>query len=83
MSNVFLLGASKNITVGTGKNGCIMVEYSVKAVAVFGDTKTIKEELRAMGGRFNARLTFNGEKLAGWIFPKSKEQRLACYFGLD
>jgi hypothetical protein len=68
---------------GAGKDGCTMVEYSAKAVAVFGDTKTIKDELRAMGGRFNARLTFNSKKLAGWIFPKSQEQRLACYFGLD
>ncbi|KUK76847.1 MAG: hypothetical protein XD92_1028 [Proteiniphilum acetatigenes] len=70
-------------STGTGKDGCTMVEYSAKAVAVFGDTKSIKDELRAMGGRFNSRLTFNGNKLAGWIFPKSKEQRLACYFGLD
>lgn len=68
---------------GTGKDGCTMVEYSAKAVAVFGDTKSIKDELRAMGGRFNSRLTFNGKKLAGWIFSKSQEQRLACYFGLD
>lgn len=68
---------------GAGKDGCTLVEYSAKAVAVFGDTKTIKDELKAMGGRFNARLTFNGQKLAGWIFPKSKEQRLAYYFGLD
>jgi hypothetical protein len=67
----------------TGKNGCTMVEYSAKAVAVFGDTKTIKEELKAMGGRFNSRLTLNGKKFAGWIFSKSQEQRLACYFGLD
>lgn len=68
---------------GTEKDGYTIVEYSTKAVAVFGDTKTIKDELRAMGGRFNARLTYNGQKLAGWIFPKSKEQRLAIYFGLD
>ena len=68
---------------GAGKNGCTLVEYSTKAVAVFGDTKSIKDELRAMGGRFNARLTFNGKKLAGWIFSKSQEQQLACYFGLD
>lgn len=67
----------------TGKNGCSMVEYSAKAVAVFGETKAIKDELKAMGGRFNSRLTINGKKIAGWIFPKSKEQRLACYFGLD
>src|SRR5574344_1665474 len=68
---------------GAGKNGCTLVEYSTKAVAVFGDTKSIKDELRARGGRFNARLTVNGKKLAGWIFSKSQEQQLACYFGLD
>lgn len=64
----------------TGKGGCTLVEYSAKAVAVFGDTKSIKDELSAMGGRFNSRLTFNGKKIAGWIFPKSKEPRLAYYF---
>lgn len=68
---------------GVGKNACTLVEYSDKAVAVFGDTKSIKDELRAMGGRFNSRLTFNGQRLAGWIFSKSQEQRLAYYFGLD
>ncbi|WP_108822194.1 fusion protein [Dysgonomonas sp. Marseille-P4361] len=72
-----------NNPTGSGKDACTMVEYSAKAVAVFGDTKSIKDELRAMGGRFNARLTFNGQKLAGWIFPKSQEQRLAYYFGVD
>lgn len=67
----------------TSKANCTLVEYSAKAVAVFGDTKPIKDELRAMGGSFNSRLTLNGKKLAGWIFPKSKEPRLAYYFGLD
>lgn len=70
-------------STGTGKDGCTLVEYSAKAVAVFGETKSIKDELKAMGGRFNSRLTFNGKKLAGWIFSKSQEKRLACYFGLD
>jgi hypothetical protein len=70
-------------TNATDKNACTLVEYSAKAIAVFGDTKSIKEELRAMGGRFNSRLTFNGKKLAGWIFSKSQERRLAYYFGLD
>lgn len=68
---------------GIGKNGCTMIEYSAKAVAVFGETRAIKDELKAMGGRFNNRLTFNGKRLAGWIFSKSQEQRLAYYFGLD
>ena len=70
-------------STSAGKNGCTLVEYSAKAVAVFGDTKAIKDELKAMGGRFNSRLTFNGKRLAGWIFSKSQEQRLAFYFGLD
>lgn len=68
---------------GTSKNGCTLVEYSEKAVAVFGETRAIKDELKAMGGKFNSRLTFNGKRLAGWIFSKSQEQRLAYYFGLN
>ncbi|HML66668.1 MAG TPA: fusion protein [Dysgonomonas sp.] len=68
---------------GTSKNGCTVVEYSEKAVAVFGETRAIKDELKAMGGKFNSRLTFNGKRLAGWIFSKSQEQRLAYYFGLN
>ena len=67
----------------TSKNGCTLVEYSEKAIAVFGETKAIKDELKAMGGKFNSRLTFNGKRLAGWIFSKSQEQRLAYYFGLN
>jgi len=74
---------SDSAGTGTGKNGCTLVEYSAKAIAVFGETKAIKDELKAMGGRFNSRLTLNGKKLAGWIFSKSQEQCLACYFGLD
>ena len=77
-----LTDTSNETPKGIGK-GCKMVEYSEKAVAVFGETKVIKEELKAMGGRFNSRLTFNGERMAGWIFPKSREQSLAVYFGLD
>ena len=68
---------------GTSKNGCTVVEYSEKAVVVFGETRAIKDELKAMGGKFNNRLTFNGKRLAGWIFSKSQKQRLAYYFGLD
>lgn len=49
-----------------------MVDYSEKAIAVFGDTKTIKEQLKELGGRFNPALNYNGEKRAGWIFSKKK-----------
>lgn len=53
-----------------------IVDYSEKAVAIFGDTKAIKDQLSALGGRFNKYLTLNGEKCAGWIFQKSKEDDL-------
>ena len=45
------------------------VDYSNKSFAVFGDTKPIKEELKAMGGRFNKYLKHDGVTKAGWIFP--------------
>lgn len=52
--------------------GLEMVDYSEKAIAVFGDTKAIKEQLKELGGRFNPSLKYNGEKRAGWIFSKKK-----------
>ena len=50
----------------------IIVDYSAKALAVFGDTRPIKDRLLAIGGRFNPKLTHEGIKTAGWIFPKTK-----------
>jgi hypothetical protein len=54
----------------------IIVDYSEKALAVFGDTRPIKDELKALGGRFNPKLTYEGEKRAGWIFSKTGEQEV-------
>lgn len=53
-----------------------IVDYSEKAIALFGDTKEIKDLLKAMGGKFNPRLTHNDEKRAGWIFSKLKRDEL-------
>lgn len=55
-----------------------IVHYSEKCIALFGDTKPIKEELKAMGGRFNANLRpFDDDnRVAGWIFPKKCEAKL-------
>ena len=54
----------------------LIVDYTEKALAVFGDTKPIKDKLMALCGRFNPKLTYEGNKRAGWIFAKSKEQEL-------
>jgi hypothetical protein len=53
-----------------------IVDYSEKALAVFGDTRPMKDQLKALGGRFNPKLTHEGEKKVGWIFAKSKEQEI-------
>lgn len=49
-----------------------IVDYSEKAIAVYGDTKSIKDRLKALGGRFNPRLKDG----AGWIFSKKVEDEL-------
>ena len=60
----------------------ILVNYSEKAIALFGDTKPIKDALSDLGGRFNGRLTYRGEKCAGWIFPKAKEMQVRELIGM-
>lgn len=52
--------------------GLEIVDYSEKAIAVFGETKSIKDELKKLGGKFNSSLKYNGEKRAGWIFSKKQ-----------
>ena len=59
-----------------------LVNYSDKAVALFGDTKPIKDKLKALGGRFNPFLMNGGEKMAGWIFAKTKQAELCQLLNL-
>ena len=54
-----------------------IIEYSEKALAVVGDTRNIADRLKAIGGRFNPRLTCG----AGWIFSKTKEAELRAILG--
>ena len=56
--------------------GIEVVDYSEKAIAVFGDTKAVKEQLKELGGRFNPALKYNGEKRSGWIFSKKQADKV-------
>jgi hypothetical protein len=47
----------------------MQAEYYKEGIAVFGNTKPWKENLKAIGGSFNGNL----EGRAGWIFRKSDE----------
>lgn len=44
-----------------------VIEYG-KGIAVIGNTRPIKDNLKALGGRFNFRLTCG----AGWVFPMNQ-----------
>lgn len=53
-----------------------IVNYSEKAIAVFGNTKDIKDHLLALGGKFNPSLKQNDERVPGWVFPNSKKEEV-------
>ena len=53
-----------------------IVEYSEKAIAVFGETKPIKNVLKDLNGLFRANLTYKGERRAGWIYSKKQETKV-------
>mgnify|MGYP001375677318 CR=1 FL=1 len=56
--------------------GVQILDYSEKAVAVIGDTKPIKDQLKALGGRFNFRLSCG----PGWIFKADMKDELNKLF---
>jgi hypothetical protein len=66
-----LMETTKETTKET-KTTIEIIKYSEKSIAVIGDTKPIKDKLKELGGRFNAKLTCG----AGWIFPIKKENEL-------
>ncbi len=61
----------------SSKDSIFIVDYTEKAIAVFGDTKIIKDHLAGLGGKFNPSLKGdNDDKRAGWIFPKTKRSEV-------
>jgi hypothetical protein len=53
-----------------------LVKYSVKAYAIFGETKPLRTRLKEIGGKFNPYLKENGERSPGWIFSAKKYDQL-------
>jgi hypothetical protein len=49
--------------------------YSERAIVVRGNTEDHKEELTALGGKWNSRLRDG----AGWIFPKTKNSMILSW----
>jgi hypothetical protein len=59
----------------SSKGDVSLVDYSNNSVAVFGNTKIIKDALKKIGGRFNPSLMdpTTNQKSAGWVFAKTKK----------
>jgi len=53
-----------------------IVDYSEKAIAVFGDSTQYKVHLLNLNGKFNPSLRQNDQRQAGWIFPKTKKSEV-------
>jgi len=53
-----------------------VLKYSEKSIAVIGNTKAIKDDLKSAGGYFNSRLSKDGKKVCGWIFKLNKQEEI-------
>lgn len=58
-----------------------VLEYSEKCIAVIGDTKPIKDELKAIGGKFNPYLKHDGLTVAGWVFGLKRRNEVLALIG--
>ena len=47
-------------------------DYSDKSIAVQGDTRKYKEDLKKLGGKYNFELKGG----PGWVFPKTREKEI-------
>jgi hypothetical protein len=58
--------------------GIVIIEYSERSFAVAGDTKPIKDTLKALGGKFNPHLKHPATQVqfVGWIFPLYKRTQV-------
>lgn len=56
-----------------------VINYNDKCVVLVGDTKSIKDELKQHGSKFNPYLSCG----AGWIFSKKKAAKLASMAGQE
>ena len=52
--------------------------YTEKSIVVRGETRDHKEELKTLGGKWNAKLTDKStqEQFGGWIFPTTKQEQV-------
>lgn len=58
--------------------GTLIVDYSEKVLAIFTDDPADTPVLEHIRAKRNPGLKYNGRKVAGWIFPKCRQEQLAA-----
>lgn len=58
--------------------GVVIVDYSERSLAIFTDDPRDAEILERIRAKRNQNLTYQGQKVAGWIFPKCRQAELAA-----
>ena len=60
-----------------------IMDYTDKSVVIYGNTKIWKENLKALGGRFNPNLKRtegeNTVRFSGWVYSRSKAELLEIF----
>lgn len=64
------------------RRGALVVDYSAKALAIFTDEPSDVSVLERIKAKRNSSLTYQGRKVAGWIFPKYRQAQLAAVMSL-
>jgi hypothetical protein len=73
--------SKKEVTeLGAGIYLCL---YSERSVALFGDTKPVKDRLKEIGGKWNGSLEEpkGGGRAGGWIFKREAKQLIVDQVG--
>lgn len=55
-----------------------LLDYTDKSFVVVGETKSIKDKLKELGGRYNPNLTHpeSKERMSAWIFSKKQKEKV-------
>lgn len=56
-----------------------IVEYSPQSIVIVGDTFAIKDKIKELGGSFSKSLTVEGNKVPGWVFPRTKKEEIEAF----
>jgi hypothetical protein len=80
--NMLAQESKRTIPIQIDTSGISIVDYSDKSIAILGNTKKIKDELKRLGGFYNPNLKWKNKKMSGWIYQKSARKRVEEALGL-